>query len=355
MRYFLLGLFILASSPALAIPARAENPEREVNGKKLSRWITDLRNADPGVREAAISAISQFGKEGRKAGRALVTELADNDVSLRVNAIIAIGVVGLEGEELTDGVKALGRLLINDQQHIVRFQCAITLGRLGTDARHAIPQLCSAAKDLYNSWETRKAAAQALRAVALDRQEGPDPRVVQALLSAARDVSLKVRLEALLSLIVLGGPAKSEAHLAEKLSLEKLTRDPNKTVALWARVALMRIDKVSEPHLIAIGHLLESSEPFLRIDAANALGLIGPEAKSQVPNLAKALRDKDEAVVAAAISSLALIGDEARPAIPALQKVREERNEGLRVLAKEAIDRITTTVVRPDKPAAKKP
>lgn len=349
MRCLFLGLI---SGFLLAAPVLAQDKDPRPAGKNLKQWIAEIRHPDPGVRENAIRTVALYGKEAREAGHALITELADQDTSLRVNAIIAIGQVGLDAKDVDAGVKGLGKLLMNDSQHINRMQAAVALGRLGLDAKPALPALCSAVRDTYNSWETRRAAAIALRFVAPDK-EGPDPKAIAALVRAASDICQKVRLEALMSLIYLGRPSQKADLDNEKAGLERLIRDRDLLVGLWARVALMRIDKVSEKDIRAIGQMLRSTDLAHRVNAANALGLIGPEAKSQVPDLIQALEDKDEGVIAAVITALALMGDEASRAIPALRKVAEGKNDALGGLAKEAIEKIKHGD-KPKKAAAKK-
>ena len=336
MRFLFLGLI---SWFLLGIPVAAQDQEPRLAGKNLKQWIAEIRHPDPGVRENAIRTVVLFGKEAREAGHALITELGDLDTSLRVNAIIAIGQIGLDGKDLEAGVKGLAKLLLNDSQHINRMQAAVALGRLGMDAKGALPALCTAVREMNNSWETRRAAAIALRLVAPDK-EGPDPKAIAALVRAASDLCQKVRLEALNSLIYLGRPSQKADLENEKAGLERLIRDRDLVVGLWARVALMRIDKVSEKDIQVIGHMLRSKDLAHRINAANALGLIGPEAKSQIPDMIQALEDRDEGVIVAVVTALALMGDEASRAIPALQKLAENKNEVLSGLAKEAIEKI---------------
>src|SRR5262249_54137464 len=321
-----IGLLLIAPS----LDAQP-NEEKEIGGKKLKQWIAEIRHQDPGVRENAIRTVMLFGKDARKAGKALILELKDADPSLRSNAAIVIGTVGLEADDVEEGVKGLGRLVQSDNQAVVRVQAALALSTFGHDAKAAIPQLVAAARDTFASWEVRRAAAIALATVALDPKDGPDSRAIVALTGNVRsDPCNKVRLHALSSLIILGKPpptpagdpqtsAQREAQAAalrgEKTALEAAIRDPDKLVSLWARVALMRIDKVSEAHLIQIGLALKSTDTTLRVNAAQALGMIGSEGKSQVSHLIAALKDKEPVVVASAAAALAFMGEDALVAL----------------------------------------
>src|SRR5262249_49019765 len=126
-----------------------------------------------------------------------------------------------------------------------------------------------------------------------------------------------------------------------------------------ARVALMRIDKVSDLHLIAIGQMLKALEVPVRVNAASALGVIGSEAGTHVPPLIEALSGKEGTVGAAALPARGLMGDEGEKAITSLAPFTEGQNEGEKILATEAIRRIQDKNARPKKellkPDVKKP
>ncbi|HEV3205278.1 MAG TPA: HEAT repeat domain-containing protein [Gemmataceae bacterium] len=359
MRPLFLAALAILSLVGIGMPLRAQEKEKTVGGKKIDQWIAEIRSPDPGVREKAIRAVTLYDKkEGRKACRALIVELADQDVSLRVNAVMALGMIGFDEENLKRGVEALARLVANDPQQIVQLQAAATLSTIGPDAKAAIPQLVLAVRNTYTSWEVRKAAAAALRTVALAK-EGPDPRAFPALIGTLGDISTEVRLEALMSLIILGAPSDSNDLQKAKLAFEKAIKDKDKVVSIWARVALMRIDKISELHLIAIGQMLKALEVPVRVNAASALGAMGPEAGSQVSHLIEALNDTEETVIAGAIAALGLMGDEGEKAISALTPFTTSQNEFFKLLAIEAITKISDKNARPKKevlkPDLKKP
>jgi HEAT repeat protein len=347
--FLAVGLLALLASAAV----RADDEEREYNGKKLKQWIADLRDVDPGTRETALRTLPVFGKDARKATRNILAELRDSDTSLRVNAVILLGQIGLDSADMDDGVKAIGRLL-SDPQQVVRLQAAVTLAFLGADAKAAIPQLEGAIRDSNNnSFDVRKAAAMALRTVAMDAKKGADSVAIRALTGALKDNCARVRLEALFSLVVLGKPAQTEWLQNEKHALQLRFRDSDKTVALWARVAWMRIEKVEELHLTFIGQMLKNPDAAVCIQAAQALGLIGPDARSQVPRLLEALDDKNDLVSLAAVNALMKMGSDADRALPALTKMAEGTNEVRKQVAQVALDAISKQGPKP-KDAPKK-
>jgi HEAT repeat protein len=365
-----LAVVVLTSTILGQAPAPSAE-DKEFGGKKLRQWIAEIRHADPGVREAAIRAVVMFGPDARKAGKNLIVELRDADPSLRSNAAVAIGMIGLDAEDADDGIKALGKIVQSDSQAAVRVQAALTLAKFGPRSRPAVPAVAAAAKDSYASWEVRRAAVTTLGVIAGDPKEGPDHRAITALTQAARsDPCAQVKLHALTALILLGRgsatpptagdtqlsaqwEAQNAAWKTEKNALEALVKDADKLISLWARVALMRIDKVSETHLIQIGLLLKSTDLALRINAAQALGAMGQEARSQVPQLIAMLQDREPTAAAAAAVALVAFGEDATPALPALRELMTAQDPTLKAIAKDAVDRITKGDAKPKKPADK--
>src|SRR5262249_51329786 len=119
-----------------------------------------------------------------------------------------------------------------------------------------------------------------------------------------------------------------------------LNNDRNLVVKIWARMALMRMEQVSENHLKAIGGFLRNSDPEVRIHAARALATIGPDAKSQVPYLMSQLDDKDLQVLYWVIVALAQMGDAALPAVPTLSELKNHKDVVIKRAAEEAIEKI---------------
>src|SRR5262249_32000667 len=169
-----------------------ENPDQIsrgslFGGKNLDQWIQMLKSKDPSARENAIATLKYYGMVAREAIPLLIDRTKDADVSIRVNAAIAIGMIGLDEPQIEPGGSALVRLL-GDDQAIVRYQAALALSRIGPDAKSAIPKLIiNLHSDPYSkkeSWEIRRAAASALGNVAQDKQNGPDVKVTAALCKA---------------------------------------------------------------------------------------------------------------------------------------------------------------------------
>lgn len=308
----------------LATAAQAKDKEKpkdegtptEVDGKTFIQWKADIRDKDISVRQHAIRTIVRFGPTAREAVPNLILALGERDASVRGDAAAALGMLGamekgIDAEDVSKVVTALSNLLgKTESQHSVRLQAALAIAQLGPRAKNAIGTLCSVdnARDQY-SWELRKAVCYALGRISVDPKSGADPRAVNALLNSLGDACGPVRLEAILALSAMGVPPQPLAD-QEKRELEKRLNDPDKTVSIWARVLLYFLDEklVNEKGLsFIVSFMLKDPDPQVRKTAAQALGILGPKAKSKIPDLVTALRDKDLGVVLMVIGALGIM------------------------------------------------
>jgi HEAT repeat protein len=267
------------------------------------------------------------------------------DVSTKVNVAIALGVLGLPEEDRTKGVALLNNLLL-DSQAVVRLHAALALSKIGMDANNptTIRRLLLKLRD-PTTWEIRKACAMALGRVAIppDKNTPPLADVITKLEKALRiDRSHQVRVEICQSLIILGPPENSTLKNRVVDALARCAgRDPRKLVRIWAEVGVLRMTKVTPKSLNAIGSYLK--DPILgnRCNAARALGAIGPDAKSQVPKLIKALDDKEPIMVSWTLWALVEMEQKAKPALPKLKKMLEKtKDPTLKKSIKDAIQTI---------------
>jgi HEAT repeat protein len=302
------------------VPKKPEAPAKgepqQIAGKTLEQWIADIRDPDPGVRMTALQTLPQFPSARLTAVRAVLTEFNDRDPSLRANAVVALGSMGIgRAEDVEPAIKALARLL-SDPQQIVRYRAATVLGGFGPAASTAIPQLANAFKDPYASFETRKVVVFALGQTGRPRPEptasaqadqserGPNSQAVHAVIDALKDYCSLVRLEAVKAFIYLGKPASTAQRQAVRTALWGVLRDRDRTVSIWAYVALMSLDKVTEEYLKDIARYLKSSHPPTRMQAAEALAAVGSPAHSRLSDLLSALDDRDPDVVIACLGAI---------------------------------------------------
>jgi HEAT repeat protein len=88
--------------------------------------------------------------------------------------------------------------------------------------------------------------------------------------------------------------------------------------------ALGRIGEAAVPEL---QRALTDVDPSVRIQAAEVLARIGPEAEAAVPDLIAALEDENEEVRKAAARALGQIGPAAAAAVPALMRSMRQSDE----------------------------
>src|SRR5262249_15960602 len=144
-------------------------------------------------------------------------------------------------------------LLLDSQQAIVRYHGALALGRVGRDAKSAIPALLNNIRN-NQTWEIRKAAAGALGTIArpVKGDKNPPERTVVGALRhhLVNGVCAQVRLEAIQSLLLLGPPTDKPTKLGLTQDLQKVVRtDRDKSIRVWAQVAWMQNTEVTTDRL----------------------------------------------------------------------------------------------------------
>jgi HEAT repeat protein len=346
---------LFAAAPAAAQgDADKKKPEApslttQIGSKTIDEWIAEIPNKDKSRAENAIRTVRLFPPS--LAIRALPTVLdqlrkhTPGDTSVRVNLVITLGDLLGSDEEISakymnDGVTQLSQLL-KDAQVIVRYRAAQALFRIGPEAKAALPNLMAAVRD-QTTWEIRQAAALALGTVAMDSKAGPPINVVSTLYTAAKtDLASQVRLAAVQALTSLGQPQGEANQAALEGALEVVAqKDAELTIRIWAHMAVMGVKGKIEPGRVAlIGGMAQNADLAVRTQAIQALGTIGPDARSQVPKLLNFLDDKEDKGVAGwTMMTLGQIGPGAMAAVPRLKQISESKEwpEQLRSLAAAA-------------------
>jgi HEAT repeat protein len=341
---FALAAPLWAEGPLTTSPA-PQTPQipTEVGGKKLTEWINDIDHGDPSAREEAIRAVTFFGDDASKAVPALISRLEDRDVSPRVKAVIALGLIKWSKDDAANVYAALGKRLTNDTQATVRVQAALVLLAKGKEAKPALHALALGTDDNL-SWEVRKVCVEALVDAGADGKDGPDPKATRALIAVLTkpDPAADVRLEAAVALGEMGRPADNDLRDAAVLALKKATlSDRDKTVVIWSHVSAMALDKVNDDGLKYLAkHFKESESVKTRVHAIRGLGTVGPGAKDYVPNLIEQLKDKEPSVVEAACWAIGRMGqdagDKAAAALTELSEAKEFPSKEFPNLLKDA-------------------
>ena len=197
-----------------------------------------------------------------------------------------------------------------------------------------------------SAYELRRATAAALALVAKGDPQagtGPDVRAIHALLAALRDSALAVRAEAIQSLIALGPPAEPADLDGERKSLmNRIPGENDPAQKIWLRVLLMRLDpsaiKVNMPLVVK-----ELSNSKLRGTAAEALGMMGKEAKVALADLQKGVNSlyalENLPFVAMCIWALCQLEGDALPALDDIKKWVTHKDPAVKNFAQEAVNR----------------
>jgi HEAT repeat protein len=178
----------------------------------------------------------------------------------------------------------------------VRHEAAVALRLLGPRAARAVPKLAAGLRRPDANWQV-----DCLWTLAAIGPEAADavPDVVAAMSSDQESV----RYAACYTVGNIGAPASAAIPALEK-NLQD--RDPFlQTISAWALAHISpRKEGVAEECLKPLLQGLKLSDPRVRIEAAQALALLGPAAKGAVPALREIASDEDEAVKKSAAEAL---------------------------------------------------
>jgi HEAT repeat protein len=365
-----------------------------IGGKTFEQWKREIKSSDPSKQMLALQNIQFFEPErAREAIPDILYVLSKNsdayplDISVRVNATIALGnilsnIKDPYPKQVNEAVLRMKRMLRYDEEDIVRYRAVQALAQISSLISDKLKDE-TAKLLLYplregKNWETRQAAAVTIGRLAMPAlpTKGEPLKLTipqkQALAQAIdalskrvydeskrylkHDPSSQVRLASLRSLMTLGQlvpllpdpenprakatqQAKEIHDRMEKALKQAALHDPDQAVQVWANVTLMVVNlaekrgTIDPKNLAHIGNLLlEADDPLVRAQAAQALGMMGEKALSQIKQLVKALDDREKGVAAASLSALSQMGPKA---IPAVGDVLADKNKdaALRVQA----------------------
>ncbi|HMF17886.1 MAG TPA: HEAT repeat domain-containing protein [Gemmataceae bacterium] len=278
------------------------------------------------VRVQAAYALGNIGLAAKKALPKLVEALHDSEVKVRLIAAQALWVL----DKQTQGVGVLAEALKNPDAEI-RINAAMSLGRIGKEAKSAVPALALALSDSDSG--VREHVAEALYNI------GPEAReAVPALILALDHADAGFRARAAAALTGIGPDAKNAL-----VPLHFALKDKNAEVRLYAAQAIWAVEGKEDEALPVLKKILQDKESTLRPQAALVLALIGPKAAKLAPELHEALGDADAALRAAAAKALGDIGGPlTRPSYTILFELAkdDQPDEIIRSAAAEAVKKI---------------
>ncbi len=335
-------------SQSAAYALRLFKADAKVALAALAPHLTDKHAA---VRKGVASALPRCGAD---AAPLLVARLADAEADVRRQAALSLQIVASRapaaGKEALPGLeKALG-----DSSPAVRLAIVQALGRCGPGA---VRPLLKGADD-----EDAKVRAYALAALLPIK---PEAKTVLPVLSrlAKSDPEVSVRQSALRTLGSLGAPAVK--------AIGDALADPEPAVQLAALKSLAQVGLAGKSALLKVkGLAAKADNEKLRSGAVFVLSKFGPEGetaivellavdnsttrlaclqhlgrkgkvpRSAVPDLVKALADREADVRVLAAHVLGQMGADAKAAVPALTKARKDADANVVRVAEEALGKI---------------
>lgn len=278
----------------------------------LPELIRALRHRLASTRLQAVKAISKQGEKALDAANALTAVLNDDDESVREAAAHAIGQLG------PTAVPSIIKMLGNTDKYIRR-HAVWALGKLGPQAASALPALCKALRDADP--RTASGAAQALGEL------GPaGAAAVPDLAEAMRGTNVVLCRLAAKALSQIGPPAFSTllVHLTHhdpfvkgEAAMAVGWMGPAAAPAVTSLISILCMSPpTTAPARPVVVPKSESSSveeippgpvDTARIAAVTALGRIGPAAQEAVPSLIKYEKDGCPGVQSAVVQALRLI------------------------------------------------
>jgi HEAT repeat protein len=265
------------------LPSQAQDNDVPRLIEKL-RKDTEARN-----RKSAARALGELGLKAKQAVPALIKALNDADSSVRDEAENSLKKIGEPAvAELLPGLK--------DPDEFVRLRIVGVLGGIGPDAKAALPALEEAKKD--TSAFVRSAAEEAVIRVKVD---------AKALIALLKDKEEDKRLYAVKAVAFLGPHAKP---ILPDLCTA-LKQDKSKEVRCEAARSLARLGKDGKDAVLALASVLTDPDDKIKLNALEALGAMGTDAKAALPAIDRAgkaaQRTKNDDVYQAAMRAWNLV------------------------------------------------
>jgi HEAT repeat protein len=348
---FLTAILVHISMPLPAVAQGARSaPQPFSRGKPLAEWVQQAGHYIPELRREAIKSIAALGPAARDALPVLTRATRDESEEVRFWAVTAIGRIGPGAREAAPALLTV----LSDDVRPVQQAARSALEAIGPAA---VPSLLPALRS-PDPW-VRANAAEAVGVIGLSRGE-----VVPGLVRLLSDDSLWVRASSAWALGHLGRGAKKAAKPLTVALEGELRRDPTLSDATQrVRVenlvyALGRIGKDAgdaTPRIVSVffdggdslrrsaavalagiggkaagplGKAVRSGPMPIRLEAAHALRLMGPDGKSAVGDLTKVLQTVDELegghdLVIATADALGAMGKSAKGARGVLEQQRK--------------------------------
>ncbi|WP_278466246.1 HEAT repeat domain-containing protein [Gimesia maris] len=358
-----------AAIPTLIKALKVENPELVWHAANALGAISAkpdevvpaltplLKNSSPEVKAHAAIALGNFGSAAKSAVPELIKLLADSELNVKLDAASALGSIGPDASSavpalakaMQDGPTALtltsasalasiGKAAVPEVTKLLNKDSSLkllaihVLGEIGTESEESIPELLKLTKS--DDTDIRETAIVSLGEIG--------PKAIKAepeLIKILENSTGTTRNKAVYALSKIG--SKKALPLIKKYAESDSDDERFRLVCAWA---LLR-ENPTNPEAVnaalpGLIKALSDENALLRREAASAIALSGPLAKSAIPSLKEALEtEQDQQVIFEIITALAEIGPPAAAAIPLIKPYVNSEDMVLRVVATYALAR----------------
>lgn len=334
----------------ISLAVRAESKEEpKFEGKHLSEWLRALKDPDSATRYHALEAVFRMGADAKEALPAVREILKDPMHRMRFGAVVVLGRFGAEGIALVldatghedldqaarlglrpvgaEAVAPLQRFLSDSSPHR-RAAAAAALGWVGPGAREALPALHHALEDADGL--VRVQAAGAIQAI-----DPANSTALAPLLDGLRNKDETVRRQAA---ELLGAVSGKESVSALRAAL----KDSAVSVSVSAAAALCRLERgQGKEFLPLLIEGLKGTNYRAFQNAAQALTIVGPEAKTALPALLDTLKNPDPLMARIAAMVVPYLGRDDPAAFKALVSALKYPEVEVRVTVCAALGKMT--------------
>lgn len=291
-----------------------------------SRLVQALQDDEARVRDAASAALAGIGEE---AVPSLIRALGKGDPVFLQAVVETLGEMGPVAVP-----RLVGSLQGDGRQLLERRYAALALAQIGGADRRVIPALAASLKD--DQPDVRIAALDAL-----GRIGGAAQSITDKLIALATDQREPVAVREA-ALTAIANIAPTDETVNRTLANAVAEGNPAIYRAAVAGLILARSRTALGGNVGELIDVLEAGPETGRVAAAERLGAMGGFAVEAVEPLNAVLADRGNsaALRAAAATALGMIGPEAESAVPELIRTLAETDTELRDAAVVALDRI---------------
>ena len=264
--------------------------------------------------------------------------------------IAAMQGLGLFGPRAAAAVPELARILRDENDPRLLWYTAAAVAEIGPEAKAAVPPLIAALRSKRTAtgrtvtyigygvsfgWSKEEGPVRLAAAVAFGKIGADAREAVPELTRSLADADPRVRGEAAAALGAIGPESASAVPELARLAVEEREE-------LLADLVTKSLGAIGPPAVPALISLVRTGRPEVRLRAMKALGEVGAKADAALPELILAMDDRDEEIRTAAAEALGAVGSgpRERAAILPLLEALKDDDRVVREQAAKALSQI---------------